>query len=424
MATFYNNLRESNKKILDEAFNMNALDRTIFLNNKKQSGELNDKDYIVQNTFRTDRDGVNYGVGRDGKTYSYIKFYNNNISEPKLLSAEEQRKAISNMTDGKIEIDSNITNQESLTDLFRSINRMYEKGDNLVPGKVNITKLIRSDYAGSPLADAYGLAKNNEVGTPDTIKLYSLDDPQRRRRDEAESAKNKWSPNIPYLGEFVPTHELSHTAQFNANSILKEWLAKKEDDAKKYENKYTPSQLFQEAMYEMLRRSGDLSYEDSLGYKILNDAKEQYEKWEDEFSHEIYGNHRDKDSLFGIAAKNLGFDSVNEAAKTVSDYAGYEMVEPYYIDGERKEYRYIDEAELFAEAYADVLFNEDKAAPYSKEIIKLYKNFVDKWADRTGMTKEKRMQELKRMFEILPNFKNSPKSIGSNLFIRNLRNSK
>lgn len=413
MSTFIENLRTSN--ILPTKEDMQKAKRIM-------DNYAANKDYVIQNTFRTDNDGVSYGVGRDGKTYSYTVGFNNKISNPKLLSAEEQRDAISRMTDGRIEIDPNITNQESLTDIFRSINRMYEKGDNLIPGKVNITKLLRSEYADSPLADSYGLASNKKPGVPDTIKIYSLDNPQLRRKDEAAAAESKWSPNNPYLGEFVPTHELSHTAQFNANSILEDWLAEKEDEAKKYENKYTPSQLFQKAVRETLGRFGNLSYGDSLGYKMLNDAKEQYEKWRKELSDEIYGNFNDKDSIFGIAAKNLGFDSVNEAAKTVSGYAGYEIVEPYYYNGEQKEYKYIDEAELFAEAYADVLFNEDEAAPYSKEIIKLYKNLVDKWEEKTGKAKDRRAKEIKQMFNILPDFTTksdkNPAALFHNNFVR------
>lgn len=429
MATFYDNLRTVSK--LPTRGDMQKARRTrrvaygsMDTSNNQQDNQvdsLSDKDYVVQNTFRMDRDGTNYGVGRDGKTYSYTIDFNNKVSEPKLLSAEEQRNIISNITDGKVEIDPDVTNQESLTDIIRSINRMYEKGNNLTPGKVNITKLLREDYANSPLTDVYGLAYDNEPGVPDTIKIYSLDNPQLRRRDEAKAAETKWSPNNPYLGEFIPTHELSHTAQFNANGILKEWFAKKEDDAKKYANKYTPSQLFQKAIRNTFGLSDDLSYEDSLGHKMLNDTKEQYEKWHKEFSDELYGNFDDKDGIFGIAAKNLGFDSVNEAAKTVSDYAGYEIVEPYYVDGERKEYKYIDESELFAEAYADVLLNDDEAAPYSKEIIKLYKNLLDKWEKKTGIAKDRRTKEFKQMFDALPNFKTGSKKNGSNPFVQNYR---
>lgn len=96
MATFFENLRAANKTILDKAMGMNALDRTIFLNNAKEKGKLQTKDdvnAILNNTFKTDKDGVNYSVGADGNTYAYYKM--NDRIEGLILSLSTSKNRLS-----------------------------------------------------------------------------------------------------------------------------------------------------------------------------------------------------------------------------------------------------------------------------------------------------------------------------------------
>lgn len=43
---------------------------------KSQKSEDN-KEHVANNTFQMNKDGTNYGVGTDGKTYSYTIGFNN-----------------------------------------------------------------------------------------------------------------------------------------------------------------------------------------------------------------------------------------------------------------------------------------------------------------------------------------------------------
>lgn len=114
----------------------------------------------------------------------------------------------------------------------------------------------------------------------------------------------------------------------------------------------------------------------------------------------------------------LGFKTVNDAAKTISGYAGDEDVSYFKNEetGEEGEEGTIRPQEVFAEAYTDVLFNGIKAAPYSKEIIRSYKNLNDKWLRKTGQYKSKAAKEFDSFLSTLPSISNS-----ENLFVQSYR---
>lgn len=427
MATFFENLRASGS--LPTRGDIQKARRTRKIahgsmdtsNGQQNNQEVypNDKDYVVQNTFRMDRDGTNYGVGRDGKTYSYTIDLNNRISEPKLLSAEEQRKAISNMTDGKVEIDPDVTNQESLTDIFRSINRMYEKGGNLVPDGVKIYDMHPGKYVlfGGPQGRAINWG--SDLSSKDIVEINGLDFPNFRKSQEEEDYEEGFASSGKFPGQHVPTHELSHTADFAASRIIDKWIYEKQQEAEKNKNKYPANELFKKAINNFFGGDYELDESKSVGTQLLDEVYRKYNKWKDEDRKNNLENYTE--DFFDIAAENSGFDSVNDAAASISGYAGKIYPHDFTMYGKDYHYELVDKKEVFAEAYADVLINGDDAADFSKELIKIWSDYANRWSDRTGVMKKKKEQEFKQMFDALPNFKTGSKNNIPNLFIQNYR---
>ena len=94
--------------------------------------------YIVGNTYQDNNDGTHYGMGWDGRPYSY-KIDGNEVKDFTLLDANEHKKAIERLTNGKVKVDDSITNTGTLAQIYRSIKKMQDfKKGNLVPGNTNI----------------------------------------------------------------------------------------------------------------------------------------------------------------------------------------------------------------------------------------------------------------------------------------------
>ncbi len=416
MATFLENFRnnanfsnivDKNKKILDESSKMNALDRSIFIKNQQKSGSLQPIDNVnnvVSTTFAIDDDGISYGVGSDGNTYAYV-LVNNKVEELKPLSADEQRRAISKITGGRINVDPIITNKKSLNDIFRSVSRMYGNGGFLTPNEVDILDM----YPGAMrvLDAVQGTAHHDPQSyDADKVKINGLDFPDIRRMNEKISNNAGWwtDRENKALGEGVITHELSHTAENAANDLLTSFTNKKEEEAGRSKNKYPASELFKKTFLNLFGKD----YEpQNAGQDILDELGGKIQQWDDE-DYDKYGTYSISPyTILKIAAKNTGFDSINDAAASISGYAGeiYKK-DPYTVDGEVwfQPEDSVRPEEVFAEAYTDVLINGNKAVPFSKEIIKLYSEYTDKMAERTGEAAKKRVNEMQRMLGALPDF--------------------
>ena len=165
-------------------------------------------------------------------------------------------------------------------------------------------------------------------------------------------------------------------------------------------NKYPADKLFVQAVSRLFGNDYELGEEDTVGYKILEDAYDKYNKWSNEIGKSDKGAGGLR--IISSAAENLGFDSVKEAADSISGYAGKRYKDSLRIDGKDYEYEYVKEPEVFAEAYTDVLLNDEDAAPFSKEIIRLYKEYADDLSNKTGWRKSDPFKEFKEMFTILP----------------------
>lgn len=416
MATFIDNYREAMPKLK----NMNLIQKSnaiagLIRDNARIAKE--NREAVAQNTFQRNADGTNYGVGIDGKTYVYTVGLNNKMSEPKELSAEEQIAAINEVTGGRINVDPAIKNQQSLTDIFRSVSRMYNNGGNLVPDKTTISDMNPDSYN---VFGAQGRSFKSRDDTPDEVEINGLDFPKYRKATEKEDYESGFASSGKYPGEHVPTHELSHTADFATSRIIDKWLYEKQQEAEKNKNKYTVNELLKKTINDFFGRDYELDESKSMGTQLLTEVYNKYNKWTSEDKRNNLENYTE--NFFDIAAKNSGFDSVNDAAASISGYAGKTYPHDFKMYGKEYHYDDVDKKEVFAEAYTDVLINGNDAKQFSKELIKLWSDYADRWADRTGQNKTKRTQEFKQMFQVLPDFKTNSQKSPSNLFIQNYRN--
>lgn len=411
---FVKNYRELKEKLKDTA----PADKikTIIGALRDTSNQVKERqDAIKSSTFQTDEDGTNYGVGNDGKTYSYT-MQDGKMQNVKKLSADEQKEVINKVSNGKVEVNPDVTNQKSLTDILRSVNRMYQKGGNLVPGNVRIADFKPGSYfeGGAP----NGITYYDSEGTgQDLIELNGLDYPKWRKNIEKEAREAGWTAKNNYLGEYVPTHELSHTAQNASDRNIEDWKAKTKADAEQNKNKYSIGELFKNALSGIFGQSYPLDESKSIGKQIENEALADYDKWkaEDKEKYGAYGT----SNLINIAAKRAGFNNVKDAAKSISGYAGETYPMNWEDYGDKSKYEVAPE-EVFAEAYTDVLLNGDEAQSFSKELIALYREYTDLWAERTGKAKDKRIQETRKALttalNALPDFTIDSKKSPAQLF--------
>jgi hypothetical protein len=299
---------------------------------------------------------------------------------------------------------------------------MYEKGGNLVPDKVKITDMYPGRYVFFNTPQGRAISWGDDLSSQDSVEINGLDFPNFRKSQEEEDYEEGFASSGKFPGEHVPTHELSHTADFATSRIIDKWIYEKQQEAKKNKNKYSVNELFKKAINSFFGRDYELGEPSSVGEKLLDEVYDKDNKWLEEDKKNGLENY--PHNFLEIAAAEAGFDSVNDAAASISGYAGKTYSNDYNINGEDFHYDYVNKKEVFAEAYTDVLINGDDAADFSKKLIGLWSDYADRWTDRTGVTKKKRAQELKQMFDILPDFKTNTQQKLLNNFINNLRNAK
>lgn len=164
--------------------------------------------YIVGNTYQDNDDGTHYGMGWDGRPYSY-KIDGNEVKDFTLLDANEHKKAIERLTNGKVKVDDSITNTGTLAQIYRSIKKMQDfKKGNLVPGNTNISDPDPGH------GDEYGYVglTYNKRGTGDSdVLLFNADYPEMNRSRKQYDLGRAPTGDVDH----VTAHELSHAADFN-----------------------------------------------------------------------------------------------------------------------------------------------------------------------------------------------------------------
>lgn len=401
------------------------------LNNDTNNTGINNDNalYIVGNTYQDNDDGTHFGMGWDGRPYSYT-IKDDVVGDFTPLGVDEQKKAINRISNGKIEVHETITNPATLAEIYRSIKRMNENGNgNLVPDHV----VIGDSEPGSVTLfggdGVMGITRPNK-GTkkdPEHIDLLGSDFPAiQAQRSDRSAASGFHSAGG---GDAVPQHELAHAAEFAILDSPQRYYDKVAEDAKKYKGKYYTRDLWDDAIgkikyaipslidaifgthiiptEEEIDKMWDsdniadnnaaefwedyyLSPEDkyyTVEDTMLNKAGKKYNNWFDKYANSEWSA---QDNLFKEAAKNTGYDSVKDAISSISDYAKSGMGSENYN-------------EAFAEAYTDVLLNGKTAKPFSKEVIRLYSKLADDTEKEFGRNKKPiQLDALNQLIDILP----------------------
>lgn len=378
--------------------------------------------YIVGNTYQDNDDGTHYGLNWDGRPYSY-KIEGNEVKDFEPLGAEEQKKVISHLTDGKVTVDESIENPGTLAQIYRSIKRMQDYGNgNLIPGRVKISDITpdTGTYWGAlAYAQRNGDWDNEKRKYSDIINYYNADFPEINAflsstsgRDANSNDVEWWTTSHP---DNVTSHELAHTADYNdADRRIKERIEELWGEYSKLHKVYTTEQLFDNLISNITANlkyrdhgkraasrldnffGGKTHFYEGLGGTVSDfqntEADEDYlanriagfvindssvsKPFQDASNSEMGKEIKNKISalsdalkeneglrerLLQKAAENAGFENWEEGAESIGEYATH------------------SDLEAVAEAYNDVLFNKDKAKPFSKELIKVLSDEVDKW---------------------------------------------
>lgn len=263
------------------------------------------------------------------------------------------RSAIREASGGRVIVDRSIYDEKALGRLLDSVNAMKNHNNGaLQPGYVIISDgditnmndgiLGTAEFKTlhmSPLSKNYfQVAPSENYGTknsPYRVRITDIND--TNLNDYIAGIDNDENWTVQYInGDDVEStthsHELAHTAYYDALN--------------KTANPRTTLNAQEKAKREEFRRT-----------------------------------HPSLQEMFDVAAKNTGYKDVQDAAASISGYA-LDDAETDSINGgldKSKNWgaQYYRLAELFAEAYNDFLYNKENASEYSKELIRLYSNYVN-----------------------------------------------
>lgn len=274
------------------------------------------------------------------------------------------REQIRQVSDGKIMVDQSIYNEESLNRILNVVQKMKQQNNgNLFPAYTAISNVDRPyNYLTSGTFhynDTYMTGRKN---TPYRINIKNANDVESNDLDAFFDLYFNYHPETPeneYGNESsTVAHELSHSAHKNA-----------------YKKMVPPKPA--------------LTYDDKKTFQ------------------NFINTHSSLKQLFHDAAKNTNFDNLVDAAESVSGYA-----KKYAENAKPTDSFYL--AEVFAEAYTDVLYNGENASPYSKELIRLYNDYINDYNKTfAGWDDPKRGLVFNATLENLLNDRNK--------FIENLR---
>lgn len=264
------------------------------------------------------------------------------------------RAAIRETSGGRVIVDQSIYNKTSLERILNSVKAMQEQnGGALQPGYTIISDSKNDErFDGENLGEAasdgsiwgnlflpgfqWNLPRDH-YGTKNAPYRVYLEDPndvEYNDRLARLALDTNWSIedyNDDDVESATQSHELAHTAYFDALKKIKNPLLAFGSDR-----------------------------------KTIEDFK---------------NTHHSLQEMFEVAAKNTGFKNVKDAAASISEYASTDARKDEEKGGldTSKNWgpQYIRLPEVFAEAYNDVLYNKQYASEYSKELIRLYAEYVN-----------------------------------------------
>lgn len=270
-----------------------------------------------------------------------------------IKETEPLRDTIKKVSGGKVVVDNSIYDGVKLERILDSVKKMQETNNGLL--QVPYVVISDGEDGMRPLGSAayekmYYLKPFPNIKfqlSPSNTYNGTKNSPYRITLKEANNTifndwqaynDNGWSVNVKnnenFLGidSAVHAHELAHTAYYDA--------------LKKTQNSLLPSN---------------------------EQTKEKIKTFKQ--------THPSLQEIFDIAARNTGYDTVQDAAASISRYALYDAKKDTKNGGldASKNWgpNYQRLPELFAEAYVDYLYNKENASNYSKELIKLYADYIN-----------------------------------------------
>ena len=357
MATFFDNFRAAFPVVKEAQLNRLKVPSSVDLGNGKTLN-ADDIRYIVDNTYERGRDGVSYGVGKDGRPYSYT-MKGAAVGDVTSLDMQHQRDLIEKFTNGEIVASDDIASPENLVWIFDTAKRMQDYGNgNLRPRNTEVHDYWeglgewRSNVAGE-----YRPVVNWRNGKRSGVYIRDTEDPSGQDHADYYSYETGWHPAYAN-GAYVTTHELAHAAN-NESPYVYETIAGKRMQGN--------SKALKDAAYDYYDRVDDKIWKDPITSRDIND-------------------------IFEEAARRAGYtDDAEGIKKAMSSISGYA--------GTRRN-------EAIAEAYSDVLLNGEKANPFSKELIKLLSERADiasKYSGERSKKAERLMGEAKDPLSLLDN---------------------
>lgn len=338
------------------------------------------------------------------------------VKSAEQVKIDALKSVIRDRSNGKVEVDDSVTNEDSLLGILRSYMRLKNYGNgNLTPDNVLVGDSTPSSRS---LFGLQGTAEHSagNQNHPDIIDILGTNLGNAFRPTEKDLSDKRW--NSTQSIDSVPTHEFAHTAQFAYDDAPRRYADRLITEADQYEGKYSADDVIKDSLSKMKyvipklfdtvfgthivpteEEWGNMTDEnaarfwednfksinDGYSYKTvrekkISDAFDKIENAEKQFAE----SGETTPDLFEKAAKNTGFDSVDEANASISQYAASSW------------------AEAFAEAYSDVLLNGDDARPYSKELIRLYSEAADKWSEKFGRSVPTQLRMLKQLMDVSP----------------------
>lgn len=279
-----------------------------------------------------------------------LERYRQEETKDAVESSQQLRDAVKQTSGGRIIVDKSIYDKAQLENFLNAVNEMSNfNGGVLFPGYTNISDGDPTDYGFGETA--VGLFLDGNSGTKnDPYKIIireANDSPLHNLIAKRAKDSGWWTKTGDRDESSTPTHELSHSAQ-------------------------------QEAVKKTKDPALTLNYAEKKKRQDFRDR------------------HASLQEAFEVAAKNLGYNglayltALNPDAMP-SGYARQDADDDWsYVNARGKEWKpYTAFPEVFAEAYTDVLYNKDKAKPYSKELIKQYVDYINDYNSTfNGITQE------------------------------------
>lgn len=295
------------------------------------------------------------------------------------------RKAIREASGGRVLVDKSIYNKTALERILNTVKNMQEyNGGALRPGYTVISNGRKDDMG----ARSLGEAKFRDLSH---LYFPSMD-------FQLSPSQNYGSKNAPYRVALKHANVYGYNDALARDALDSGWTIQNfnDDDV---ESATHAHELAHTAYFDALKKTQNPLLSGRYSRKAIENFRRT---------------HPSLQEMFDVAAKNTGYETARDAAASISRYALEDAEEDEEKGGlnAKKNWspNYRRMAEVFAEAYTDVLYNKDYASDYSKELIKLYTNYVNDYNKTFGTKID--LKQVPATFEF-----------GKNTFVDNLRKS-